>query len=97
MTLFATRSDEFSQMISSAFGADEARWFNEEVTRAWDQIDADGGADYSDNFRMALMGDAEAEAAYFEAQSNGCCGSMEHAFGPSPAGKIYLYGFNYGH
>jgi len=50
-----------------------------------------------DNLRLAVEGDAASEAAYEEAELQGCCGSADFRFEGAPSGAAYLWGFNYGH
>lgn len=66
--------------------------------QAWyDQNDPDHDRfEYSDNFRVATVGNAEEEAAYEEAERNGCCGSVNIEL-QTEDGAAFLYGFNYGH
>ncbi len=81
------------------FGQAEHDWLRAELDAWWmSQATAEFPDDEpfpcADNFRLALKGD---EASYEEAVCNGCCGSVDIEVGPSPSGRTYLYGFNYGH
>lgn len=50
-----------------------------------------------DNFRLADKSVDSQVRAYDDAVATGCCGSFDTEFGPSPGGRTYLWGFNYGH
>ena len=81
--------------VKTEFGEGEYSWLREELTRVlWSQDD-----DYecSDNFRCALVGDSSSEEAYERQAAEGCCGQVDVKLGPSPEGREYRYGFNYGH
>lgn len=52
--------------------------------------------DNADNYRMAVVGNAAHEAAYDDAQRNGCCGSYDTTL-QCDDGTELMYGFNYGH
>jgi len=81
--------------VKAAFGEGEYSWLREELNRMlWSQ---DNGFECSDNFRCALVGDSLSEEVYEHVAREGCCGQIDIKLGPSPAGREYLYGFNYGH
>ena len=79
-------------------GHEEANWLLDAVHAWWEENDPEGDRyEYADNRRLALVGDEASQAVYDEMALEGCCGSMDVALGPSPAGRTYLFGFNYGH
>jgi hypothetical protein len=83
--------------LEQKFGVEEAAFLVCEIG-AW--FEANGGNDEfdcSDNFRLCRVGDPIGEAEYEEIRNGGCCGSVDTEIGPSPAGHVYRYGFNYGH
>ena len=51
--------------------------------------------EYSDNPRIAIVGNTKQEAAYDEIQQHGCCGSTDII--ETIDGINYMIGFNYGH
>jgi hypothetical protein len=66
---------------------------------AWYQAEEDKGEDFdcADNHRTCQVGNLEEMALYEQQEQAGCCGKVDIEFGPSPTGKMYRYGFNYGH
>ena len=77
------------------YGKFEADWLHEQINDFWEDMGA--GFDCIDNLRLCRKGDVADEARYDEIERDGCCGSHNTEFGPSPEGHFYLYGFNYGH
>lgn len=75
--------------------AGEAVWLRVQLESFWQMPDND--LECVDNYRMCLRDEPTHEAAYEEAMDEGCCGSVDVQFGPSPLGRFYRYGFNYGH
>lgn len=69
----------------------EYEWVAAEIASFWTDEHEN-----CDNFRFAVKG-TDGELHYWEYASNGCCGSDDAEFGPSPLGRTYLWGFNYGH
>lgn len=57
--------------------------------------DFDAEYECMDNFRAALVGDAEAEAEYDQIKESGCCGRYDQIVEVN--GKSWHIGFNYGH
>lgn len=55
-----------------------------------------GDFEHIDNYRYAHANNLEEELAYYEQQTNGCCGFVDVEL-TLPNGEILLYGFNYGH
>jgi len=51
---------------------------------------------YTDNYRMADIGEPDQLEAYEEARLSGCCGEGEFQR-TGPDGKTYMLGFNWGH
>lgn len=64
---------------------------------AWErENNSDQEYECADNHRYAVDGNAEQQAAYDEAQMEGCCGFCDVELKCSD-GTTLLYGFNYGH
>lgn len=82
------------------YGADE-NWLNCRINEFWADAAQDAGDaeayECSDNYRLACKQVEGEMSEYEQAQFRGCCGSVDVEFGPSPEGKTYVYGFNYGH
>jgi hypothetical protein len=81
------------QDVESRYGSDESAWLHLQIITVLES----GDWEYMDNVRLALVGDSELEQHYERIRDDGCCGSCDHRFGPSPSGRFYMYGFNYGH
>lgn len=79
--------------IDTQYGREESRFLALAIAALHEAEEYD----CVDNYRIAIVGDAESEAAYEEAQRQGCCGFVDVKLGPSPSGRSYLYGFNHGH
>lgn len=82
------------------YGSD-ALWLNLQI-EAWWNAEQDTAGDLdpypcSDNFRLCCNEDPKEVEEYNVLAEDGCCGSVDVKFGPSPSGKTYTYGFNYGH
>lgn len=50
-----------------------------------------------DNERLADEGISYQVSQFNAIRERGCCGDAHFRLGPSPSGRFYLYGFNYGH
>jgi len=74
----------------------EGDWLHRQVSDFWDKPE-NQDLECVDNGRVCDEGIPEEAAAYRELQESGCCGSCDVTFGPSPTGRTYSYGFNYGH
>lgn len=72
-------------------------WLGGQVADFWSDPDFQGDFECVDNNRIAIKGDDSSAAVYETQVMEGCCGSCDVEFGPSPSGLTYLYGFNYGH
>lgn len=53
--------------------------------------------DNMDKVRFADESDPIAIEDFKWIRRHGCCGEAHFRLGPSPSGRFYLYGFNYGH
>lgn len=55
--------------------------------------------EYSDNLRMAFVGDPETESLYNKIKDQGCCGYADNKEIPSnlTSGRKAYFGYNYGH
>lgn len=84
------------------FGQSEVEWLAEEI-RAWMENNDPDEREYecADNFRLSQANRDTTFVAvdyeYDKIRRNGCCGSEDIQFGPSPDGHTYVFGFNYGH
>ncbi len=85
----------YHEALRVSHGQAEADWLRRQVVGFWD--DAGNSFDGVDNVRIACVDDHDEYVAYEDAISDGCCGSNDMEFGPSPAGRTYRYGFNFGH
>lgn len=82
----------------AAYGLEEARWLLATIEAWWEVNDPEGDYyEFTDNFRIARSDRPEELRAYEDAMYDGCCGSVDATFGPSPGGFGYLWGFNHGH
>jgi len=68
--------------------------FNSEA-EAWNWLNETVDDPYTDNYRFAYKGDANAVAAYEAARMDGCCGSADYTI--TVAGRVAFIGCNYGH
>jgi len=71
----------------------DIEWLAWQITDFWAQNEFE----FVDNDRLAIKGDDSSARAYDFQVLSGCCGFHDVEFGPSPSGRMYLYGFNYGH
>jgi hypothetical protein len=71
-------------------------WLGAQIADFWSKPENED-YDNTDNNRIAIKDDPTSCAVYDDDAGNGCCGSCDVEFGPSPSGRTYLYGFNYGH
>jgi hypothetical protein len=79
-------------------GYAETNWVHAAIHRWRRENDPNGDRfEYSDNTRIAIKGDLGSELVYEDRRDAGCCGSVDVELGPSPTGRTYLFGFNYGH
>lgn len=76
--------------------ADDGAWLRQRVDAFW-ALPENQDMECVDNHRIALVGVLSEEAAYDFVRDGGCCGSFDTVMGPSPMGRSYRYGFNYGH
>jgi hypothetical protein len=79
--------------IETRYGSADSAFVHEQITALYDEIDDP----CIDNVRFALVGDPQSECDYDAARDTGCCGSVDRRVGPSPSGRFYMIGFNYGH
>ena len=72
-------------------GDDEGflKWLRKQT---WELMNAN---DYSDNLRIAIVGNEEQEEEYRKARANGCCGYSDGVYEYKDK-KVWI-GFNYGH
>lgn len=74
----------------------EGDWLHRQVSGFWDK-DENRDLECVDNGRVCDDSIPDEVEAYREIQEAGCCGCCDTSFGPSPSGRTYSYGFNYGH
>jgi hypothetical protein len=85
----------YLQHVEATRGRAERDWLLSQVDGFWDLHEDE--YECVDNVRLADDGDELERQAYGAAVDGGCCGGHDREFGGSPAGRTYLYGFNYGH
>lgn len=81
--------------VGPKFGSYEADWVKDQVQEVL-YDDGEKKFECTDNFRLALVGDADSEKEYAKRQEQGCCGFYDTTL-TAPSGNVYKFGFNYGH
>jgi hypothetical protein len=95
-TAIAAKNESSLDNLARIFGQEEANWLKYQIEMFWARTDPDA-FEFTDNFRLCLIGDELSELFFVEQELSGCCGSYEIEFGPSPLFHTYKYGFNFGH
>lgn len=86
----------YTDRLCCTHGNAEADWLRDTIEMFWSSVD-EHEYEFVDNVRLACLDIHEEMIAYECAKDQGCCGSIDKRLGPSPGGRTYVYGFNYGH
>ena len=85
----------FAYGLQNIYEPDEMKFLRKEFKSFWEINE--GSFEFVDNERLARVGNLTEEFEFDERARQGCCGSHNVVFGPSPGGHHYRYGFNHGH
>lgn len=85
------------ETVRAAFGEEVYDELKAAIAAWHEEHDPTGEVyEHADNYRVALWGDDDSCEHYEARMESGCCGCIDTVFNLS-CGRIFLWGFNYGH
>jgi len=86
--------DDMQARLTKRYGAELGPWLARRVAKLF----RDARDTYCvDNFRVCDMSRPDEVEKYRVQRASGCCGSADRSITHYSSGRVFRYGFNYGH